>query len=535
MRHISHKTVYIKNPDTNEYEGLPALRGEPGLPGIDVASIHVGEEEPTNENCVAWITPEGSSSVNLPEINDGEINAVDTWSSQKINDSINSLNLKNGSLNNDSLRQVSASSETETYSLGECAVALGNRTVASGDYSYAEGSGTTASGDISHAEGEGTTASEYTAHAEGNQTVASGFGSHAEGCLTNATGIYSHTEGHGTVATGWAQHVQGTYNIPDEAEQYLHIVGNGATDAPSNAHTLSNFGDAWFAGNVYIGGTAQDNGAVALKPVASNLLDNSYFPEAVNQRGVMSTTTWGICLDRWHARAAGIGITVDANGLHLASSETGNVFLYQKIKIPAAQMLGKTYTVAYCDGNGNIACGKVTLPSTEPTTWTTYVSATAGNTSAGIMHIGSGTHGFCVRVGRQSNNTDDGVIRWVALYEGSYTLNTLPAYMPKENELAKCKEYAVKTKGHGWGYTVNSTTLRLNIPVPTTLRITPSIPAGLTFTVVVDGSAKTITEYAVNTMDNGVVRLTLTGTDFPSTRMPIVGYANKEFVFSSDL
>jgi hypothetical protein len=89
MRHISHKTVYIKNPDTNEYEGLPALRGEQGLSGTDVASIHVGEDEPTNENCVAWITPEGSSSVNLPEINDGEINAVDTWSSEKINNEFN--------------------------------------------------------------------------------------------------------------------------------------------------------------------------------------------------------------------------------------------------------------------------------------------------------------------------------------------------------------------------------------------------------------------------------------------------------------
>lgn len=89
MRYINHKTVYIKNPDTNEYEGLPALRGEQGLPGTDVASIHVGEDEPTNENCVAWITPDGSSSINLPEINDGEINAVDTWSSEKINNEFN--------------------------------------------------------------------------------------------------------------------------------------------------------------------------------------------------------------------------------------------------------------------------------------------------------------------------------------------------------------------------------------------------------------------------------------------------------------
>lgn len=89
MRHINHKTFYIKNPDTNEYEGLPVLRGEPGLSGTDVASIYVGEDEPINKNCVAWITSKDSNSINVPEINDDKINAVDTWSSEKINNEFN--------------------------------------------------------------------------------------------------------------------------------------------------------------------------------------------------------------------------------------------------------------------------------------------------------------------------------------------------------------------------------------------------------------------------------------------------------------
>ena len=137
--------------------------------------------------------------------------------------------------------------------------AEGHYTTASGDYSHAECYTTTASGKSSHAEGDFTTASGRSSHAEGISTTASGESSHAEGIGTTASGRSSHAEGYYTIASCESSHVEGKYNIEDTEEKYAHIVGNGEYDALSNAHTLDWEGNAWFAGDVYVGGTSQND------------------------------------------------------------------------------------------------------------------------------------------------------------------------------------------------------------------------------------------------------------------------------------
>lgn len=117
-----------------------------------------------------------------------------------------------------------------------------------------------ADGEHSHAEGTGTVATGMHAHAEGTSTSATSQAAHAEGCLTQANFFASHAEGWQTIANGYVQHVQGQYNISDT--NLAHIVGNGESDsARSNAHTLDWDGNAWFAGDVYVGGTRQSEGS----------------------------------------------------------------------------------------------------------------------------------------------------------------------------------------------------------------------------------------------------------------------------------
>lgn len=172
-------------------------------------------------------------------------------------------------------------------------------------------------------------------------------------------------------------------------------------------------------------------------------VDNNHFPKAVNQRKSTTTTAWQYCLDRWIARSTGINLTVDAAGLHMSAAETGNIYLYQKIRIPSAQLLGKTYTLAVCDGAGNVECRAITFPTTEPTSWTTVGTVYVGNIYAAIIHTGSGDHGFCVSVGRVTSSTDDALILWVDLYPGSYTLKNLPNHHKREyiTELENCLRY----------------------------------------------------------------------------------------------
>ena len=161
-----------------------------------------------------------------------------------------------------------------TNSFGIGSHVEGSYTKASGDYSHAEGGETTASGYCSHAEGISTTASGRYSHTEGIMTTASGDASHAEGFGVEASGNYSHAEGQNTQAVGdhshaegWYtkasgnfSHVQGKYNIEDTNNIYQHIVGNGSTPLKrSNIHTLDWDGNAWFAGDVFVGSTSGKN------------------------------------------------------------------------------------------------------------------------------------------------------------------------------------------------------------------------------------------------------------------------------------
>lgn len=147
-------------------------------------------------------------------------------------------NLRNGRASG-SLRTSGASAEDSTYTMGWNAFAQGNITKASGNYSHAEGSG----------------------------TMATALMSHAEGIATIASGYASHTEGTGTTANHDSQHAQGQFNIADnstadstERGNYAHIIGNGTSDTDrSNAHTLDWSGNAWFAGDVYVGSTSGKN------------------------------------------------------------------------------------------------------------------------------------------------------------------------------------------------------------------------------------------------------------------------------------
>ena len=154
--------------------------------------------------------------------------------------------------------------------------AEGKETKALGNYSHAEGNITLASGVASHAEGVGTKARGKGSHAEGFNSHALAQAAHAEGESTRADGSASHAEGINTIALGYGQHVQGKFNIENEYK-YAHIVGNGSYDARSNAHTLDWDGNAWFAGDVYIG------------PNNEVLVTKAYVDEAIaNNESVMT-------------------------------------------------------------------------------------------------------------------------------------------------------------------------------------------------------------------------------------------------------
>ena len=182
----------------------------------------------------------------------------------------------------------------ETEATGNWATAEGNGAKAKGSYSHAEGTsqttseangahaegiGNTASGTGAHVEGTGNTASASNAHAEGTGSTASGSNSHAEGRATKATAAQAHAEGFYTTAASENQHVSGEWNVIDNAKKYAEIVGKGTYAQPANIRTLDWNGNAWYKGEVYVGGTGKDD------PEAEKLVKKSELDEALKNAG----------------------------------------------------------------------------------------------------------------------------------------------------------------------------------------------------------------------------------------------------------
>ena len=111
--------------------------------------------------------------------------------------------------------------------------------------------------------------------ARGDHSLASGIGSIAVGRGSQAHGNavtygeYSFASGYHVIANGNYQFVQGKSNIEDTLNRYAYIFGNGyetdlgnsnSVETRSNAYTLDWNGNGWYQGEVYVGGTSQDDG-----------------------------------------------------------------------------------------------------------------------------------------------------------------------------------------------------------------------------------------------------------------------------------
>ena len=144
---------------------------------------------------------------------------------------------------------------------------------------------------------------------------------------------------------------------------------------------------------------------------AHNLLDNSWFVNPVNQRGFSSTTSTGesMGIDRWlFSVNSGGSISLNSSGLVCQ-----NANLTQRIESKLLDS-SKEYTQVFWLSDGT---------PVFPTKWIDF------NYSSGV--------------GRVVYYGITGTIAAAALYEGSYTADTLPAYVPKgyAAELAECQRY----------------------------------------------------------------------------------------------
>ena len=207
-----------------------------------------------------------------------------------------------------------------------------------------------------------------------------------------------------------------------------------------------------------------------------NFLDNSDFRNPINQRGQKSYKfDSGYTIDRWKLHWSGDGDITIHDGYISLYRETHNTYLFQ---FPAnvEKMVGKTYTVAAkVRYNGYIGW----IDSTQRT----HCNSVHSLDWVVITHtftVGSATSDIgpaAVEICSSANLSIE--LQWIALYEGSYTADTLPAYQPKgyAAELAECQRYYQQYNGSEMSAVGDSESgiTYIRCPLKAPMRVAPSL------------------------------------------------------------
>lgn len=183
-----------------------------------------------------------------------------------------------------------------------------------------------------------------------------------------------------------------------------------------------------------------------------NLLDNSDFRNPVNQRGQTSYTGTGYGIDRWRTNYSGDTVKIASGGVkNEVNSSSDGWHLHQIIKV-GEELVGKSVTVAAkvvaaSTTDCRIVCSFRNSSDSE----ISFIGVKCVNgviSASGVIPVGT----VQIRVGLFAYDMTSGdyvTLEWAALYEGAYTLETLPPYVPKENELAACMRYLYPLGGGG--------------------------------------------------------------------------------------
>lgn len=151
-----------------------------------------------------------------------------------------------------------------------------------------------------------------------------------------------------------------------------------------------------------------------------NLLINSDFSNPVNSQGEAYYSTTGETIDLWVSYSGGVGVGVEDGYVNLRSESESIGEWYQPMDA-AALKVGQTYTAAVWFTNGTSTAQQIVVGENQMV----MSGAKSNGIELAISTISNRT-GFFFHIDTGTTVT----IEAVALYEGTYTASTLPAYRP---------------------------------------------------------------------------------------------------------
>lgn len=304
-------------------------------------------------------------------------------------------------------------------------------------------------------------------------------------------------------ANSAASNANGAANSATAAAGTANAAADRANDAAQN----------WEEGTAKnaekLGGKAPE---YYLAPV--NLLDDSDFANPVNQRGQTTYTGSGACsIDRWYVGGANQRIDVASGSIKAITTKGSSYATIAQNVANITRYAGKTLTfAAYV--RSNVVPRLIIYHG-----GTSFENAkgTSGDYNLIVCplvvpnDIADGA--LSVRIQSISTKVDDYVeVKWAALYEGSYTAETLPPYVPKGYavELAACERYYQRYKLQVAPLQGETTRRRYVIPYRTKFRLTPTVTI-ISATEYNLATADTGATFIVNTTSNGYARLNANG------------------------
>ena len=310
--------------------------------------------------------------------------------------------------------------------------------------------------------------------------------------------------------------------VTGEAGTQASVAQSGTAENPAITLTIPR-GDTGSLGNLTINGkapdgagkvtlTAADVGALDKDVHMYNLLDNSDFVHPVAQAGVNGAhgaTKYAV--DRWEV-TTGATVSQVADGLKIVSDKTSwTAGIQQRFE---AKRFANVMTFAV-RGVFPVACRLfVYIGSGTQNFGSAYFQGDASERTL-VMKVTkleglTGDEVVNVYISPDTDRTGTAaVVRWAALYEGEYTAETLPPYVPKgyAAELAECLRYYRKITANNEtfaGYAANGVAYAF-IPLQT-MRIAPTVTGGGKFHYTLGSAQGTTTETAMahNTNANRV-------------------------------
>lgn len=269
---------------------------------------------------------------------------------------------------------------------------------------------------------------------------------------------------------------------------------------------------------------------------AVNILDNSYFKNAVNQRDVTSftagTSSKYVSIDRWRfCRCSG---SVSDEGLTFRWDGVNNQAGFMQQKVDKAFSEGDVITVG-AKIDGSVYAAAFTLGGND----TELYESLTDDAKVGVCRVNN-----TLLVNLETSNTSGITAEWMALYEGEYTLDTLPEYQPKGYiaELMECQRYYClleSWRSHVGLANYNGTLCTINVGTPVPMRTNPSLSGngattGENWTIYADAKTFTPSSVQIGGLRKNSVEIKFT-TSGISAYAFVQSCPEKQFGLSADL